>query len=198
MIVIRRWVFEAITIATRIATLPCNLGIKYHRRPKPSFTKRHVWFNGPWYVLTSCTAEEDKWRLPADDNVRSYSAFENRISVAHFPLNKSEFHLTVICSCLNRSVCLSLEAPSWSTFGTYLSGRSLMTGDVTHRSCTNVKCETAYINNGIPIDFKGIKMRVQGICSAILIKYITVYSIPSVCTTYIQIGCSCIGLLPDM
>ena len=175
--------FEAITIATRIATLPCNLGIKYHRRPNPSFTKRHIWFNGPWYVLSSCTTEEDKWRLPADDNVWSYSAFEN---------------LTVICSCLNRSVCLSLEAPSWWTFGTYLSGRSLMTGDVTHRSCTNVKCETADINNGIPIDFKGIKMRVQGICSAILIRYITVYSIPSVCTTYIQIGCSCIGLLPDV
>ena len=29
--------------------------------------------------------------------------------------------------------------------------------DVTHRSCTNFKCEVADVSNGIPINFRAVK-----------------------------------------
>ena len=99
-----------------------------------------------------------------------------------FSTKNDEFYIIVIYPCLNRSVCLSMVSPNYENLAFVQAGDPSCSDDVTHRSCTNFKCKVAYVNIGIPIDFRAVNALMWNRISHIVKQ---IHSVRLMCTAVI-------------
>ena len=91
---------------------------------------------------------------------RSCGLFRSWISVAHCPLKRKWRVLHIWYISVLEQIGMSFNGIAHLMKVYLLFKREfphVLHDDVTHRSCANFKCEVAYVNNGIPIDFGAVK-----------------------------------------